>query len=413
MEGSATGNSADLQSSLSAAEQSTFNHDQQPIATYDAQGQLIHLSVEEELPVTTMNGAMEDAQQNVVYHMPADHGTEAEDIHVARQPNNTVDFNAGIQHSGINWVSSKSEGEEDMQKLDGGDNPPMQCSNNSGNDPHDDAEVSLATNPPAYNDVHDEQRSIFVDFDEAADVDDDEERSVQEQDNQIEEDIGFGFGSIKAFVYPQTTQIISQHLTAPSQQSFTTLNDLLSSHNAPGRGLYRVEKVLEHEEGRAARLEEKIKYIAAELEEVRARRDRANECVRNAREIVRDAHEAFSKTRNAAGIFKDLWEEYEAFCESLAPKFGSRGGWSITCFYNHNGSYLQSDPDLELFLQSAEMPLRGCNFRCEATTVKNMGRTEYVVEFWPLANLEPRTTARGKVARTWERQYVSEIKRRL
>lgn len=384
-----------------------------------------HLKMEEEIPAPTMDGAMEGAQPTVVYHMEADRGTEAEDIHVARKPNDTVNFDAGIQHSEVNWVESESE--EDVEELDGGDNSSMQYNDNTGNDPHDHAEVRgnrlppvnaeeensqilsgprdsvmLATNAPAYIDVHDEQRSIFVDFDEDADVDNDEERSVQELDNQIEEDIGFGFGSIKAFVYPQTSQIISQHLSIPSQQSFTTLNNLLSYHNAPGRGLYGVEKVLEHEEGRAAELEEKMKYIAAELEEVRARKDRVDEIIRNARED-------FSKLRNASGIFKGLWEEYEAFCESLEPKFGSRGGWSVTCYQDHNGSYLQSDPDLELFLQSAELPLRGCNFRCEATTVEKMGRTEHVVEFWPLANLERRTEPSGKIARTWKRQYVSEI----
>lgn len=254
----------------------------------------------------------------------------------------------------------------------------------------------LATDAPAYDDVHDEQRGIFVDFDEEPDVDDDEARSVHEQDNQIEEDIGFGFGSIEDFVYPRTSQIISRHLSAPNQQSLKTLNDLLSSRNAPGRGLYSVEKVLEHEAGRVAELEEKMKYIEAELLEVRARRDKADEIVRNARTT-------FSIARGIAHIDDGLWKEYEAFCESLEPKFGNRGGWSVTCFENHNGSYANWDPNLDLFMESAEMPLRSCNFRCEASAVECMGRTEYVVEFWPLAIPEPRT----EIARTWRHQYVS------
>lgn len=244
--------------------------------------------------------------------------------------------------------------------------------------------------------MHDDERGAFVDFDGDADVDNNEERSVHERDNQIEEDIGFGFGSIESLVYPETSQIISQHLSNPLQQSFTSLNDLLSSHNAPGRGLYNVEKVLEHEEGRAAELEEKIRYVEAELEEVRARRNKPDE-------IVQNAGATFYRALGAAGIHDGLWKEYEAFCESLEPKFGNRGGWSVTCFENHNGSYVDWDPNLDLFTQTAEMPLESCNFRCEATAIERMGRMEYVVEFWPLANPEPQTEA----ARTWEQQYVS------
>ncbi|KAK7698168.1 hypothetical protein SLS64_012843 [Diaporthe eres] len=375
-----------------------------------------------------MDGVMEDQQPRVVYHVAADRDGEAEDVHVYQTPNNTVDFFAGVQHSEVNWVSSESESEGEVKESDHADKSPMQCSSNIASGSRDDygppnntlplsnatdANDEISGNPHqltmsnlhelAYEDVHDKNRSIFVDFDEDADVDDDEARSVHEEDNKIEEDIGFGFGSIKDFAYPQTSQIIAQHLSTPDQQSFTTLNDLLSSQNAPGRGLYNVEKVLEHEEVRAAELEEKKRYIEAELEEVRARRDRADE-------IVQKACASFSKSRRLSGIHNNLWKEYEAFCESLEPKFGNRGGWSVTCFENHNGSYVQWDPELELLLQSAEMPLGSCNFRCEATTVKAMGRTEYVVEFWPLANPEPRTAGRTGIARTWHQQYPNLYK---
>ncbi|KAL2291322.1 hypothetical protein FJTKL_13935 [Diaporthe vaccinii] len=371
----------------------------------------------------TMDGIMEDQQPRVVYHVAADRDGEAEDVHVYQTPNNTVDFFAGVQHSELNWVSSESDSEGDMQESDGGDKSPMQCSSNTASGSRDDYDPTNNTRPLfnpteandeisetthqlampnlhelAYDDVHDKERSIFVDFDEDADVDDDEARSIHEEDNKIEEDIGFGFGAIKDFVYPQTSQIIAQHLSTPDQQSFTTLNQLLSSHNAPGRGLYNVEKVLEHEEGRAAELEEKKRYIEAELEEVKARRDRADK-------IVEKARAAFSNSLRKSGFRKGLWTAYEEFCESLEPRFGNRGGWSVTCFENHNGSYIQWDPELELLLQSTEMPLGSCNFRCEATTVKTMGRTEYVVEFWPLANPEPRTIGHMGVARTWWQQY--------
>lgn len=374
-----------------------------------------------------MDGTMANLQSSVVYHMEADRESEAEDIHVTHGPNNTVDFVAGIQHSQVNWVSSESESEREMQESEDGDRTPVQYSNNIDSQPRDEEEdasnslppantakgdVGAPSSPPdyamvtwghadmepAYEDVHDEQRSIFVDFDEEPDVDDDEARLVHEQDNEIEEDIGLGSGSTKTFVDPQTRQIIDQHLAASSnRRPFTILDDLLFSHNAPGRGLYNVEKVLEHEEGRVTELEEKMKYIEAELEEVRARRDRASE-------IVRTARTTFSKARAAARIHDDLWKEYEAFCESLEPKFGNRGGWSVTCFEDHYGSYVKWDRSLDLFMQSAEMPLGSCNFRCEATAVERKGRrTEYVVEFWPLASPQPRS----EIARTWRHQYVS------
>lgn len=420
MEESTDTNATELPSSLSVAEQPTFNNIPPQTAVYNAQEQMSHSKMKDELSNTT-DGVMEDQQPRVVYHMAADRYGEAEDVYVYQTPNDTVDFSAGVQQSEVNWISAESESDGEMQESDDGDKSPMQCSSNIASGPQDDYDPTSNTLPLisameanyettgnphqlampnlcelAYDDVHDKERSIFVDFDEDADVDDDEARSIHEEDNKIEEDIGFGFGSIEDFVYPQTSQIIAQHLSTPDQQSFATLNDLLSSHNAPGRGLYSVEKVLEHEEGRAAELEEKMRYIEAELEEVRARRDRAHE-------IVRKACTAFSKARSTAGIQPLLWKEYEAFCESLEPKYGNRGGWSVTCFQNHNGSYLQWDPELELFLQSAEMPLGSCNFRCEATTVKKMGRTEYVVEFWPLPNPEPCTES----ARTWRQQYVS------
>lgn len=421
MEAPANANAAELPSSPSSAEQLIFNDDRQPIAFYDTQGQMRDLEIEQDLPVS-MDGITEDPHPSAVYHMEADRESEAEDIHVTCRPNNTVDFDAGVQHTEVNSVSNESESEAETQESDDRDKSPIQCDSTIGEGPDDDYEatrnaLSLAdtteTNGEvsetpqqwampnafelAHEDVLDEERGIFVDFYGDADVDNDEERSVHEQDNQVEEDIGFGFGSIKALVYPQTSQIISQHLSNPVQQSFTSLNDLLSSHNAPGRGLYNVEKVLEHEEGRAAELEEKMRYIEAELEEVRSRRDKANE-------IVRNAGATFSRALGAARIHEELWKEYEAFCESLEPKFGNRGGWSVTCFENHDGSYVEWDPNLDLFTQTAEMPLESCNFRCEATAIERMGRTEYVVEFWPLANPEPRTEA----ARTWEQQYVSK-----
>lgn len=360
-DGSANTIAMELLSSLPVAKQPTFTDKGQSTAVSNAQGQTSLIKIEIE-PSLSMDGTVEDGQSRPVYRMKAEEHAEAKLIHTNKHPDKAVDFPAGIQHSEVNSVSNESQSVGKMHESDDGDSSPMQSSSDIGS------------------------RTRV----------DDKAKSTQEQDNQNQENTLFRFGFISTFAYPRTNEIISQHLSSPSQQSFTTLNELLSSHNSPGRGLYSVEKVLEHEKGRVVRLEDKLRYIQAELEQVRARRDKTDE-------IVRQARTTFSTARIAAGIRKELWKEYEAFCESLEPKSGSRDGWSVTCFENHNGSYVQWDPCLELFSESAEMSLRRCNFRCEATTIEKKGCTEYVVEFWPVARFEPRT----ETAKTWKQQYVS------
>lgn len=134
----------------------------------------------------------------------------------------------------------------------------------------------------------------------------------------------------------------------------------MSSSDAPGRGLFKVERALEHEDQRAAELEETMWHIEAEL---RGANSRQAELLT----AITAAEYDFSEVCANAGISNELWREYEAFCESLEPSFGSRGGWSVTCYQNHGGSYVGYDPDLDLFMQSAKMPLGACNFRCEAS----------------------------------------------
>ncbi|KAK2597210.1 hypothetical protein N8I77_013071 [Diaporthe amygdali] len=419
----------ELPSSPVHAKQPTFDkNNHQEISACRVEGRLSRLRIEDEQP-DTVHDAMEGQQPSAVFQVEADGGCEAENIHVNRGPNNTIDLFGGIQHSELNCASSDGEsedygsegGESDDEMQDsneGGELPIQGATDIEGDDqdgneaainnlstvntaeeirqPSDDPHewIKVASHADSYIDLDDEERGIFVDFDEEPDVEDDEEMLTHEQDNEIEEDVGVGFGSMNAFAYPDTSSIIRLHLDSQNKQSFATLNELLSSNNAPGRGLYSVEKVLEHEEGRVAELEEQMRYIEAELQEVTGRKNKANN-------IVESACATFTKARAAAGISERLWEEYEAFCESLEPKFGNRGGWSVTCFENHSGSYVQWDPDLNLFVESAEMPLGSCNFRCEAGTVKSMGKTEYVVEFWPVANPEPRM----QTATTWEDQY--------
>ncbi|KAH9998885.1 hypothetical protein F4779DRAFT_605665 [Xylariaceae sp. FL0662B] len=119
----------------------------------------------------------------------------------------------------------------------------------------------------------------------------------------------------------------------------------------------------------------------------------------------------FCDQRNALAIPEALWEEYEAFCESIEPQFSSRGGWSLTCTAYHHGSYVRHDPDFVLFKESAEMPYTQCNFRCEPCVEwtkkyiypkeKPERTEEYVVTFWPRAR--PNPTTGGKT--TWGELY--------
>lgn len=404
-----------LQSSLSAAEQHSV-HNEQPIEVYD-------LTTETPL-LPTVDDTMNDQQPRLVYHVQADHDSENEEVHVKQLPDKTVDFFAGIQDSEVNWVSKANGSEGKMHQTDTRDKSTMECGNslnigsnhqdgkateaNSNLQPANTAEepgetlhdpqdlATIAMNLSLYDDAHNEGSGIFVDFEERPDVSEDEESSVTESNSDSDEEIGFDAVSYKASADCHNNQILNQHLSIPDQRHFASLDDLLSSHNAPGRGLFKIESVLNSEENKVDELEEWMEKIQAKLEGAKERREKAEN-------IIQKASDAFSRACGEAGISNDLWEEYEAFCESLEPKFGNRGGWSVTCFENHNGSYVQWDPDLDLFMESSDMPLGSCNFRCEATTVEHEGIPEYVVEFWPLAKPEPRS----ETAKTWKQQYVS------
>lgn len=113
MEGTTNVNVLGLRNSLKARRPSTFNQNQPPTADHNTQSQTDHFNINEELSAT-MHGTMEGSKTNVIYHMEGDHESEAEDIHLSRQPNNTVDFEAGIQHSEVKCASSESESEIEM-----------------------------------------------------------------------------------------------------------------------------------------------------------------------------------------------------------------------------------------------------------------------------------------------------------
>lgn len=185
----------------------------------------------------------------------------------------------------------------------------------------------------------------------------------------------------------------------------TSFASLLDSPFAPSRESFSIKLSLEDEIAEVECLQEEKRRIKRLLKE-------AKERCRKTRERLDFSNETFKSLQDHTGISKELWQEYEAFCESLEPRFGNRGGWSVTCFADHRNSYVKYDSDLMLFSESAEMSLEDCNFRCEARTIlssphqktrPDCPNKEYVVDFWPIASPEPRTGTE----KTWGEQFVS------
>lgn len=203
-----------------------------------------------------------------------------------------------------------------------------------------------------YKDPSDDDRSIFVDFDDSTDADPetDSAGSASETDSDFNDGDEYymyhalyqDMRKVGPFeTYPRRTQA---HLGEPAWAE---------------QRLRECEQALNHEQRRAARLTKMRRYAEAEGQASQQR--------------VIEICASIASNPLVACAVSDVWSElrreYAAFMESLEPRFGSRGGWSVTCFGDHGGSYVGYDPDLELFRQSAEMPLGSCNFRCEASVI--------------------------------------------
>lgn len=211
---------------------------------------------------------------------------------------------------------------------------------------------------------------------------------------------------------PEVTSAQADESAAPPMPNATSprnnlssLFHLLNSPHAPGRGSFDIGCTLADEE-------EEVRHLKAEKRRIEVLLKEAEQRCRETHTRLENSEKAFQILQDQNGISAELWEEYEAFCESLEPEFGSRDGWSITCWTNHHNSYVLYDPDLRLLSQFAEMPLQSCNFRCEAYTLvvnskywsnSECPEEEYVVEFWPIASPEPRNGPET----TWEDLYVS------
>jgi hypothetical protein len=129
------------------------------------------------------------------------------------------------------------------------------------------------------------------------------------------------------------------------------------------------------------------------------------------------AEENFETHLEHSGISRELYQAYQAFCDSLDPEFGQRGGFSITCDADHKGLYPEYDPGFLVFKECIETSYTQCNFRCEASKEYASIRTldkktnqmgwqpgwNFVVEFWPIKPPEPLMGTES----TWGDQYVS------
>lgn len=171
----------------------------------------------------------------------------------------------------------------------------------------------------------------------------------------------------------------------------------------------------------ATRLD-KFRWMILELEEQKLAIEReilaAETDLQEAEEKDETEQADVEAALEASGIPWSLYVQYEAFCKSLDPEFGQRGGFSITCDAAHNDSYVSYDPEFELFKEYVEIPYTNCNFRSEASSLfkrKNQLSAEsawelktvpdYAVEFWPIKCPEPLTGGES----TWGEQYVSPL----
>lgn len=146
-------------------------------------------------------------------------------------------------------------------------------------------------------------------------------------------------------------------------------------------------------------LEEQKRHIEQELPLLEQELDAAET-------LREEKKQELASILETSGISPQLHEAYEAFCESLIPEFGQRGGFSITCEGKHEGSYIKYDPKFELFKEFIELPetiYKGYNYRCEASVTSDWRETNDIVEFWPL---KPPVLING-AGSTWGDQYVS------
>jgi hypothetical protein len=74
----------------------------------------------------------------------------------------------------------------------------------------------------------------------------------------------------------------------------------------------------------------------------------AHSNIENAQDQKQKAEGEIRASLNHSGVPQKLYNLYLAFCESLDPEFGQRGGFSVTWNADHQGSVLSSSSIISL-----------------------------------------------------------------
>ncbi|KAJ8125641.1 hypothetical protein O1611_g7997 [Lasiodiplodia mahajangana] len=160
-----------------------------------------------------------------------------------------------------------------------------------------------------------------------------------------------------------STVVIPELSFVKLQESSLSYDTFLLNHSYE-RAHWRIIELVEVKETVERELQEAAKQYKFLQKEVSARR------------------QDFLHKAEGLGISKELWDAYEAFCESMEPQFGSEEGFSIVCNEGHGGSYVEYDPELFFYKRFSDWDWSQHNVRCEASGSK-------VIEFWPVPYLAP------------------------
>jgi hypothetical protein len=215
------------------------------------------------------------------------------------------------------------------------------------------------------------------------------EDSVEEGSEYISSDEGDSDASegvadsAPAAVEPDATMTEDVAASIPQRRS---LSALLKQDKELSKLLESRDRTLWHLKS----IQEQIRQLEAELPIAEA-------CLAEDDKLCESKQYLNEADLEESGISSDLFDAYQNFCESLHPEYGLRDGFSIRCNTPHNGSYVQYDPEFQIFKDCVEMPYDKCNFRCEAS----LGA---IVEFYPIKCPEG---LNGEV--TWGEQHVSRL----
>ncbi|ROV92835.1 hypothetical protein VPNG_09124 [Cytospora leucostoma] len=293
-------------------------------ASVPAEEQLDDFSVHDQQTDTTNN-----QPAVLVYDITAALGDIGERVHVNTTRHSVgIDFEAGVQHADVDF---DEEDDSDYELTEGEDEINKQIDDKAINNPAEQTgltaefrDFNLAGEELAHIDTdsepNDDETNLFIDFDDNPDVRAAELASGSSSSGEESDIEQFVCDDLSSMGNINTTDLLHEHHSRRTIAGRPVkLTDFLYSPDTPGRGLYKLEKALDYEDHRASELQRMKRYVESALEGVELRQAQ----LRNA---LHTSRTDFSKACVKKGLSDELWQEYEAFCESLEPQFGSRGG---------------------------------------------------------------------------------------